>query len=60
VERTEKVAKVMPMFDNKEWERLKAKEKVLKSAAEILRVREEDLPKTVDRFQREIKKMEGE
>ncbi len=38
-----------------EWQELKSKEKILKRAAEILKVEEKDLPRVVDRFLREIK-----
>lgn len=46
------------MISKKEWEELKRKEKILKEAANILRVSEKDLPRVVDRFLREIKEME--
>ncbi len=43
---------------NKEWEELKKKEKLLKKAAEILKVEEKDLPRIVDRFMKEIEEMD--
>ncbi|MBI2084744.1 MAG: hypothetical protein HYT70_04010 [Candidatus Aenigmarchaeota archaeon] len=43
----------------KEWESLKRKEKILKKAAEILRVEEKDLPRVIDRFMKEVEEMEG-
>lgn len=46
-------------MNKKEWEELKEKEKLLKKAAEILRVEEKDLPRVVDRFLKEIKEMEN-
>ena len=42
-------------MNKKEWYALKKKEKLLKKAAEILRVEERDLPRTVHRFLKEIK-----
>ena len=39
------------------FQALKNKEKMLKKAAEILRVNDVDLPKVVDRFLREIEEM---
>jgi len=42
------------MISEKRWQELKNKEKILKKAAEILRVEEKDLPKTVERFLREL------
>ena len=41
-----------------EWEILKEKERILKKACSILRVREEDLPKVVERFLKEIEEIE--
>ena len=41
-----------------QWQELKKKEKLVKEALKILRVEEKDLPRTVERFQREIKEME--
>ncbi|MEM5772766.1 MAG: hypothetical protein QXL86_00875 [Candidatus Aenigmatarchaeota archaeon] len=46
------------MISKKEWEELKKKEKILREAAEILRVEDKDLPRVIERFQREIKEME--
>jgi alanyl-tRNA synthetase len=45
-------------ISKKEWNKLKKKEKLLKKAAAILRVEEKDLPRVVERFQKEIKEME--
>jgi alanyl-tRNA synthetase len=45
-------------ISKKEWNKLKKKEKLLKKAAGILRVEEKDLPRVVERFQKEIKEME--
>jgi alanyl-tRNA synthetase len=45
-------------ISKKEWNKLKKKEKLLKEAASILRVEEKDLPRVVERFQREIKEMD--
>ncbi|MCS7093597.1 MAG: hypothetical protein RMJ18_00160 [Candidatus Aenigmarchaeota archaeon] len=45
------------MISKEEWLKLKKKEKILRDAARILRVSEEDLPKTIARFMREIKEM---
>ncbi len=42
------------MISKKEFIGLKKKEGLLKKAAEILRVREEDLPRVIDRFLKEI------
>jgi alanyl-tRNA synthetase len=46
------------MIAEKELEDLKKKEKILKEASEVLRVEEKDLPRVIERFQREIKEME--
>ena len=40
-----------------EVEELLRKEKILREASKILRVREEDLPRVIDRFLREIEEM---
>lgn len=45
------------MISKKEWEELKRKEKLLKKAAEILRVEDKDLPRVVDRFLKDIEEM---
>jgi len=39
------------------WSKLKRKEEILRRACEILRVQEEHLPRTVQRFLREIEEM---
>lgn len=44
-------------MNQKEWEELKKKEKLLKKAAEILRVEDKDLPRVIDRFLKEIEEM---
>ena len=44
-------------MNKKEWEELKKKEKLLKKAAEILRVEDKDLPRVVDRFMKEVEEM---
>lgn len=44
-------------MNKKEWAELKNKEKLLKKAAEILKVEEKDLPRVVDRFLKEIDEM---
>ena len=41
----------------KEVSELKEKEKLLKKAAEILRVEDKDLPRVIDRFLKEIEEM---
>lgn len=43
------------MMTKKEFEELRQKEKWLKEAAEIVSVREEDLLKTIERFQKDLK-----
>lgn len=42
------------MISKKEFLELKEKEKLLKKAAEILRVEDKDLPRVVDRFLKDI------
>jgi len=42
----------------KRWNELKEKEKILRDAADSIRVQEKDLPRVVARFKREIKEME--
>jgi hypothetical protein len=44
------------MISEKRWQELKNKEKILKKAAEILRVEEKDLSKTVERFLKDLEK----
>jgi hypothetical protein len=46
------------MLSKREWQKLKKKSKILEKTAEILRVEEKDLPRVIERFQREIKEME--
>jgi hypothetical protein len=47
----------MSFPDFEYWSKLKRKEEILRRACEILRVQEEHLPRTVQRFLREIKDM---
>jgi len=49
---------MVKMISKKEWEELKQKDKILKKAAGILRVEGKDLPRVIERFQKEIKEME--
>lgn len=56
MEKTKKRDEEKKMKD--EISKLFEKEKILKRAAKILRVREEDLPRVLERFLREIKEME--
>lgn len=44
------------MISKDEWQKLKEKEKILKKSAEILRVEEKDLIKTIERFQKDLEK----
>lgn len=44
-------------MNKKEWENLKKKVKILKNAAEVLRVEEKDLPRVIDRFMKELNDM---
>jgi hypothetical protein len=46
------------MLSKREWQKLKKKSQILEKTAEILRVEEKDLPRVIERFQREIKEME--
>jgi alanyl-tRNA synthetase len=46
------------MISEKEWNKLKRKEKLLKEAASILRVEDKDLPRVIERFKKEIKEMD--
>jgi hypothetical protein len=45
------------MIAKKEFEELKQKEKWLREAAEIVSVREEDLLRTIERFQKDLKNL---
>jgi len=47
------------MLTEKQFQELKQKEKLLKSAAEKLKVEEKDLPRVIKRFQDEIEKMKS-
>lgn len=44
--------------DVEKWQRLKEKERILREAAEAIRVQEKDLPRVVTRFKREIEEMD--
>ena len=46
------------MIDKKEWDKLKKKQNLLRQASAILNVKDEDLPRIIERFQNEIKEME--
>jgi len=46
------------MIDKKEWNKLKKKQNLLRQASAILNVKDEDLPRIIERFQNEIKEME--
>jgi hypothetical protein len=46
------------MVSRKEWEELNEDDRILKKALEIFRVEAKDLPRVVERFQREVKEME--
>jgi len=46
------------MIDKKEWNKLKKKQNILRQASAILNVKDEDLPRIIERFQNEIKEME--
>ncbi len=46
------------MIDKKEWDKLKKKQILLRQASAILNVKDEDLPRIIERFQNEIKEME--
>lgn len=48
----------MSSLTKKEWKELKKKAKILEKAAEILHVEEKDLPRVVERFQKEFKDMD--
>jgi len=58
IEKRDKREKEMMNF--KEFKELSEKEKLLKKTTEILRVEDKDLPRVIDRFQREIKEMESD
>ena len=45
-------------MEREEYLKFKEIEKKLKEVAEIFRVREEDLPRVIDRFKKEIEEME--
>lgn len=48
----------MSQITKERWQELKRKEKLLKKASSVLRVEEKDLPRIIERFQKEIKEME--
>jgi len=48
------------MLSEKEIKQLKKKEKILKQAAESIKVQEKDLPRVVKRFLDELKQFENQ
>jgi alanyl-tRNA synthetase len=48
------------MISEKEIKQLKKKERILKEAAESIKVQEKDLPRVVKRFQDELKQFKNE
>ena len=48
------------MISDKEIKQLKKKEKILKRAAESIKIQEKDLPRVVKRFLDELKQFENE
>ncbi len=58
MEKTKERIEEEKMIPKKEWQELKKKEKLVNGALKVLKVEEKDLPRTVERFQREIKEME--
>ena len=46
------------MINKKEWDKLKKKQNLLRQASNIISVKDEDLPRIIERFQNEIKEME--
>jgi alanyl-tRNA synthetase len=48
------------MISEKELKELKKKQKLLKQAAESIKVQEKDLPRVVERFLGELKQFENE
>lgn len=46
------------MISKSEWKKLVESEKILKEALKILRVEDKDLPRVVERFQKEVREME--
>jgi archaellum component FlaC len=42
---------------NEEFEKLKRKFQILKEAANVFRVKEEDLPRVIERFKKELEEM---
>lgn len=47
-------------LSREEWEKLVKWEKILKRAAQILRVEDKDLPRVVKRFKKEVEEMKEE
>lgn len=47
----------MMLPNEKEWEELNRKERLLREAARTLSVEEKDLPRVIDRFLKEIEEM---
>ena len=48
----------MKLMEFEEFKRLREKSRLLKKAAEVLRVQPEDLPRVIRRFKKEIEEME--
>ena len=46
------------MISDQELKELEKKEKLLRQAAECVRVQEKDLPRVIERFKRELKEFE--
>ena len=53
-----KIKKVKKMISRKKFEELRKREKILRDAAKVLRVRDEDLLRVIKRFKKEIEEME--
>lgn len=45
------------LVTKKEWHELKKKARILKEAAEAVRVEDKDLVRTIERFQKDIEEM---
>ena len=45
------------LVTQKEWHELKKKAKLLKEAAEVVRVEDKDLLRTIERFQKDVEEM---
>jgi len=57
-ERIEKIKEKEKMISGQELRELKKKEKLLREAAETIKVQEKDLPRVVNRFLNELEEME--